>query len=220
MAEQPTEVPPAGRPVSERLREAREELEAKLLRLEEDERDQPLSSGGTQPLTAADVERALGSAAAAGGDGEGAGLELDEQLARRRALDRPLVADSSNADDPFAELATETRELSDRLYETRDALKQERARADAAEQELVRLQMQNAVGLRELVSGGGGGDEGAPPLDGDTGAAYPARMHLTVRGLVEENTQLRAAATSLEERLLAAKLELALTQEELDRRTL
>jgi hypothetical protein len=45
-------------------------------------------------------------------------------------------------------------------------------------------------------------------------------MHLTVRGLVEENTQLRAAATSLEERLLAAKLELALTQEELDRRTL
>ena len=64
------------------------ELEAKLLRLEEDERDQPLSSGGTQPLTAADVERALGSAAAAGGDGEGAGLELDEQLARRRALCR------------------------------------------------------------------------------------------------------------------------------------
>ena len=50
MAEQPTEVPPAGRPVSERLREAREELEAKLLRLEEDERDQPLSSGGTQRL--------------------------------------------------------------------------------------------------------------------------------------------------------------------------
>lgn len=88
----------SGRPVSERLREAREELEAKLLRLEEDERDQTLLSG--QPLTVADVERAM-AAAADGGSSAHAETELDAQLARRVALDRPLL-DSSTADDPFA----------------------------------------------------------------------------------------------------------------------
>ena len=111
-----------------------------------------------------------------------------------------------------AGLVAENRELSGRLQETRDALKHERARAESAEKELVRLQMQNAVGLRQLV--GSAGDTTA------AGSPYPARMHLSVRELVEENTQLRGAATSLEEQLLAAKLELALTQEELDRRTL
>ena len=88
----------SGRPVSERLREAREELEAKLLRLEEDERDQTLLSG--QPLTVADIERAM-AAAEDGGRCAHAETELDIQLARRVTLDRPLL-DSSAADDPFA----------------------------------------------------------------------------------------------------------------------
>ena len=203
--------------VGERLREAREELEAKLVRLEEDERDQSLLSAGA-PLTAADVERAMEAVEAlsdGGGDAGAlaAGTALEAQLARRRALDRPIL-DSSDADDPFAGMVAENRELSDRLQETRDELKRERARADSAEKEVVRLQMQSLVGLRQLVGTDAPGDTAGE------GSPYPARMHLSVRELVEENTQLRAAATSLEEQLLAAKLELALTQEELDRRTL
>eukprot|EP01043_Picozoa_sp_COSAG02_P012306 COSAG02_NODE_473_length_21601_cov_136.065994_11_plen_154_part_00 len=151
----------------------------------------------------------------AASDGQSdAGTALEAQLARRRALDRPIL-DSSAADDPFAGMVAENRELSGRLQETRDELKRERARAESAEKELVRLQMKNVVGLRQLVgTDAGSGDTAAE------GSPYPARMHLSVRELVEENTQLRAAATSLEEQLLAAKLELALTQEELDRRTL
>lgn len=203
------------RPVSERLRDAREELEAKLLRLEEDERDQSLLS--SQQLTVADIERAMAAAADAGGNSPPK-TELDVQLAQRLALDRPIV-DSSGADDPFAGLVQENRELSERLRDTREALKTERNRAEAAETELVRLQLQNTVGLRQLVGTGGA----EAPTSGNTEAEcspYPARMHLSVRELVEENTQLRAAATSLEEQLHAAKLELALTQEELERRTL
>ena len=173
-----------------------------------------------QPLTVADVERAMAAADGGGSaalDAEAAALEA--QLARRRGLDRPIV-DSSGADDPFAGLVAENRELSGRLQETRDALKQERARAESAERELVRLQMQNVVGLRQLVGTDGAGAAASGDTTAEGSRPYPARMHLSVRELVEENTQLRAAATSLEEQLLAAKLELALTQEELDRRTL
>lgn len=196
----------SGRPVRERLREAREQLEAKLLRLEEDERDQLLAAA--QPLTLADVERAVAAVAA---DDCHAQTGLDVQLARRRALDQPIL-DSSVADDPFAGMVAENRELASRLQETRDALQQERTRADTAERELVRLQMQNTVGLRQLVGTSSDGTADGSP--------FSARIHLSVRELVEENTQLRAAAASLEEQLLAVKLELALTQEELDRRTL
>ena len=138
---------------------------------------------------------------------------LDGQPERRAtASDALHRADGGSADDPFAGIQKENAELSARLLETRAELAQERARADAATQELVRLQLERDVGLRQLVGG--------PQDQQQTEGPYPARQHLSVRDLVVENTSLRAAATSLEQQLLAAKLELALTQEELDRRTL
>ena len=212
MEEETPRLPQGGVTVGDRLREAREELEAKLLRLEEDERDQRLGAAGDQ-LTAADTERLLAAADAGepGGGGGGSGSALETQLARRRALDAP-IPDGCSADDPFVGVQKENADLSARLLETRAELAQERARADAATQELVRLELERDVGLRQLVGG--------PQEEQQAEGPYPARLHLSVRDLVEENTSLRAAATSLEQRLLEAKLELALTQEELDRRTL
>ena len=217
MADPHEQQPPGSATVGDRLREAREELEAKLLRLEEDVREQRLSSAAAaagDQLTAGDIERLLAASSSGGGEpgvGSGGGSALEAQLAKRRALDAP-IADGGSADDPFAGIQKENAELSARLLETRAELAQERARADAATQELVRLQLERDVGLRQLVGG--------PQDQQQTEGPYPARQHLSVRDLVVENTSLRAAATSLEQRLLEAKLELALTQEELDRRTL
>ena len=129
------------------------------------------------------------------------------RLAQRRELDRPLS--SAEADDPFAAQAAEVGELSSRLVETRAELERERARADKAEQALLALQLAKEKSVRELCADAEGPD-----------GPYAGGTHRTVRELVEDNTQLRGHAAALEEQLIQAKLDLALCQEELERRSL